>query len=133
MDKMDLLMEEMLSLKKWAVVGATQNPEKFGNKIYKKLHSRGYEVTPINPVYDTIEGVKCLNSLKDMIELPDCVNIVVGPKRSIEVVKDAIELGIKRVWFQPGTFTEEVLDLAENNGLEVVFYNCVLVELDKNI
>ncbi len=131
MDKMDLLMKEMLSLKKWAVVGATQNPNKFGNRIYNKLLTHGYEVTPINPVYDTVEGVKCLDSLKDMNELPECVSIVVGPERSIEVVKDAIELGIKRLWFQPGTFNEEVLDLAEKNGLEVVFYNCVLVELDK--
>ncbi len=130
MDKMDQLMEEMLSLKKWAVVGATQNPEKFGNKIYKKLHANGYSVTPINPMYDTVEDVPCLNSLKDMDFLPECVSIVVGPEKSIEVVKEAIELGIKRLWFQPGTFDEDILDLAENNGLDVVFYNCVLVEID---
>lgn len=124
-------MDEMLNLKKWAVVGATQNPSKFGNRIYKKLHGHGYEVTPINPVYDTVEGVTCLNSLKEMTDKPDCVSVVVGPKRSIQVVKDAVELGIKRLWFQPGTFDEEVLDLAESSGLDVVYYNCVLVELDK--
>ncbi len=131
MDKMEMLMDEMLSLKKWAVVGATQNPNKFGHKIYVKLNNRGYDVTPINPVYETIDGVTCLDSLKDMTEMPDCVSVVVGPKRSISVVQEAIELGIKRLWFQPGTFDEEVLKLAESNGLEIVFYNCVLVELDK--
>jgi len=131
MDKMEMLMDEMLSLKKWAVVGATQNPSKFGNRIYKKLLAHDYEVTPINPVYETVEGVTCLDSLKDMTEKPDCVSVVVGPDKAIGVVQDAIDLGIKRLWFQPGTFDENVLDLAENNGLEIVFYNCVLVELDK--
>lgn len=131
MDKMDLLMEEMLSLKKWAVVGATQNPNKFGNRIYKKLHGNGYDVTPINPVYDTVEGVKCLDSLKDMPELPECVSVVVGPERALKLVEEAIELGVDRLWFQPGTFDEKVLELAESNGLNIVYYNCVLVELDK--
>jgi predicted CoA-binding protein len=130
-DKMDLLMDEMISLKKWAVVGATENPAKFGNKIYNKLKSRGYQVTPINPVYDTVEGVPCLDSLKEMADLPDCVSVVVSPKRALVVVQDAIDLGIKKLWFQPGTFDEEVLTLAENGGLEIVFYNCVLVEIDK--
>lgn len=131
MDKMDMLMEEMLSLKKWAVVGATQNPSKFGNRIYKKLLAHDYDVTPINPVYETVEGVNCLDSLKDMTGKPDCVSVVVGPDKAMGVVQDAIDLGIKRLWFQPGTFDEKVLDLAESNGLEIVFYNCVLVELDK--
>jgi len=130
-DKMDLLMDEMISLKKWAVVGATQNPAKFGHKIYMKLVGKGYDVTPINPVYDTVEGIACLDSLKEMKVLPDCVSVVVGPKRAFGVVQEAIDLGIKKLWFQPGTFDEDVLDLAESNGLEIVFYNCILVELDK--
>ena len=131
MDQMDILMDEMLSLKNWAVVGATNNAAKFGNKIYLKLKSNGYQVTPINPVYDEVDGDQCLNSLRDMTDLPDCVSVVVGPKRSIEVVKDAIDLGIKRLWFQPGTFDEAILDLAETNGISSVYYNCVLVEIDK--
>lgn len=130
MDEMDMLMDEMLSLKKWAVVGATNNPAKFGNKIYLKLKSNGYDVTAVNPVYESVDDDPCLNSLKDMTEKPDCVSVVVGPKRSIEVVKDAIDLGIKRLWFQPGTFDEEILDLAESNGISIVYYNCVLVEMD---
>ncbi|MBN2898336.1 MAG: CoA-binding protein [Clostridia bacterium] len=127
---MDLLMDEMLSLKKWAVVGATSNPDKFGNKIYMKLKRQGYDVTPINPVYDEVDGDVCFNSLKDMPEIPECVSVVVSPKRAIVTVEEAIELGIKRLWFQPGTFDEEILDLAENNGIEIVYYNCVLVEMD---
>ena len=131
MDKMDVLMEQMLTLKKWAVVGATDNQDKFGYKIYKLLKMKGYDVTPINPVYESVDGDECLDTLKNMSEIPDCVSVVVSPKRSLEVVKDAIDLGIKRIWFQPGTFDEDVISLAEDNKIDIVFYNCVLVELKK--
>lgn len=123
-------MKAMFEKKDWAVVGANINPGKYGNKIFNKLQKHNYNVIPVNPNYNEVEGVKCYDSLKDMLLLPDCVNVVVPPKRSINVVEDCIELGIKYIWFQPGTFDEAVLDMAEKGGLNVVYYNCVLVELD---
>jgi len=51
-----VLDEKMLEKKVWAVVGASDNPEKYGNLIYKKLKSRGYRVYPVNPNYETIDG-----------------------------------------------------------------------------
>jgi len=128
---MEKLIKTMLDKKNWVVVGAHPNPEKFGNKIVKKLQAHDHNVIPVNPVYEEVEGMKTIPSLKDVAEPFDCVNVVVAPKRAIEVVKDAIDMGVKYIWFQPGAFNEEVIDLAESNGLEVVFHACVLVELDK--
>lgn len=130
---MNSIMYEMLNLKKWAVIGATQNEKKFGYKIVKKLVDEGFEVTPINPVYDEVLGLKCKKSLKDMDELPECVSMVVAPDKAIEAVKDAIELGIERIWFQPHTFNEEIIALAEENNLKIVYHNCVLVEVSKRL
>jgi len=128
---MEKIIANMLEKKNWVVVGAHPNPEKYGNKIYKKLLKFGYNVIAVNPVYEEVEGVKTIPSLKDIKEPFDCVNVVVSPKRAMVVVKEAIELGVKYIWFQPGAFDGEVIDYAENNGLEVVFHACVLVELDK--
>lgn len=128
---MENTIKAMLEKKKWAVVGAHPNSEKYGNKIYKKLLEFNYEVIPVNPVYKEVEGVKTYESLMDLPEKVDCINVVVSPKRAIQVVKDAVELGIKYIWFQPGAFDETVIDLAESSGLEVVFHACVLVELDR--
>lgn len=128
---MENTIKTMLEKKRWAVVGAHPKPDKFGNKIYNKLIKFGYEVTPVNPVYEEVEGVATVKTLKDVPGEIDCVNVVVSPKRAIEVVKDAVELGIKYIWFQPGAFDEAVIDLAESSGLEVVFHACVLVELDR--
>lgn len=54
-----MLEEKMLEKKIWAVVGANQDPEKYGNMIYRKLKTRGYDVYAVNPMYETVEGDKC--------------------------------------------------------------------------
>ena len=128
---MEKLIKAMLEKKNWVVVGAHPNPEKYGNKIVKKLQVNGYQVVPVNPMYEEVEGVKTVASLKEVKEPVDCINVVVSPKRAMVVVKEAIDMGIKYIWFQPGAFNEEVIDYAESNGLHVVFHACVLVELDK--
>lgn len=128
---MEDLIKDMLNKKRWAVVGANPNPAKFGNKIYNKLNKFGYNVIPVNPVYDEVEGVKTVPSLLEVTEEVDCVSVVVSQKRSMQVVKDALEKGIKNIWFQPDTFNEEIIDFAESSGMNVVFHACVLVELDR--
>ncbi|HQA58154.1 MAG TPA: CoA-binding protein [Acetivibrio sp.] len=121
-----MLEELMLEKKVWAVVGANQNPEKYGNIIYKKLKSNGYEVYAVNPLYDTIEGDPCYKDLSSLPRVPDVINMVVSPKRAKPVIEEAAKLGIKYIWFQPGTHDSEVLELARNLGLETV-QACVLV------
>jgi len=128
---MEKTIKKMLEMKHWVVVGAHPKPEKFGNKIFNKLRKFDYDVTPVNPVYEEVEGIKTVPSLLDVKTPIDCINVVVSPKRAMQVVKDAIALNIKYIWFQPGAFDEEVIDFAESNGLEVVFHACVLVELDR--
>lgn len=121
-----MLEELMLEKKVWAVVGANQNPEKYGNMIYKKLKARKYEVFAVNPLYDSVEGEICYKDLVSLPKLPEVIDMVVSPKRSKLVMEEAAKLGIKYIWFQPGTYDDEVLELAERLKLEVV-QACVLV------
>jgi len=121
-----MLEELILEKKVWAVVGANQNPEKFGNRIYRKLKNRGYEVYAVNPLYDSVEGDPCYKDLSSLPKLPDVVNMVVSPKRAKPVLEEAARLGIRYVWFQPGTYDDEVMEVAKELGLETVLA-CVLV------
>lgn len=130
MDKIEMNKKEMLEKKVWAVVGATNNKEKFGYKIWKKLKDNGYEVYPVNPKYDNIDGETCYPTLKDLPKTPDVVDFVVPPKVTLKGVDLAHELGIEYLWFQPGTADEEVIDKAESLGKKIVFHDCVLVALD---
>lgn len=130
MDNIERIKGEMLDKKVWAVVGATPNESKFGYKIYKKLQDKGYEVYGINPKYEELDGDKLYKSISDLPIKPDCVNMVVAPKISKPAVESIANAGIEYVWFQPGTFDEEVIDLAEDKNLKYVFYDCVLVALE---
>ncbi|SHK05880.1 CoA-binding protein [Paramaledivibacter caminithermalis] len=129
MDNIEKIKEEMLNKKVWAVVGATPDESKFGYKIFKKLKERGYEVYGINPKYEELDGEKLYKSISDLPVKPDCVDMVVSPKRSKPIVEEIAENGIEYVWFQPGTFDGETIDLAEAKNLKFVYYDCVLVAL----
>ncbi|SCY17361.1 CoA-binding protein [Alkaliphilus peptidifermentans] len=130
MDNVEKNKLEMLAKKTWAVVGVTPVPEKFGYKIFNKLKSHNYEVYGVNPKYDEVEGERLYKSLKELPLIPECVNMVVNPKVTLSMLDEIHSLGIKYVWFQPGTFDEAVIDKAEEYGFNYVYYDCVLVALD---
>lgn len=121
-----MLEETMLEMKKWVVVGAHQNTEKYGNMIYKKLKLRGYEVYPVNPFFDEIEGDQCYKNLTSLPIKPEVIDMVVGPDKAKSVIEEAAMLGIEYIWFQPGTYDDQVLELAKKLGLQTV-KACVLV------
>ena len=121
-------IEQMLSLKTWAVIGANNNKEKFGCKIFRFLLEQGdYNVFPVNPGMTEVLGKKCYSTMSDLPEKPDVVNLVVPPRVGEQIIRECAELGIKNVWFQPGTDTEAVVSLACELGLNVV-QACVMVE-----
>ena len=123
------MLEEMMMEKKiWAVVGANERPDKYGNMIYKKLKSRGYTVYPVSPNYETIDGDICYRDLSSLPQLPEVIDMVVSPKIGKTVVEEAARLGIKNIWLQPGTYDDELLDMIEKNGLTGV-KACILVAL----
>ncbi|HHT51223.1 MAG TPA: CoA-binding protein [Eubacteriaceae bacterium] len=120
----DSQIKSMLEKKKWAVIGVTPNKEKFGYKIWKVLLNNGYETFAINPKYNEIEGIKCYPSLKDLPVKPEVIDFVVPPKITLAAVEEAKELGIENLWFQPGSWNEEVLEKADSLGL-IHVENCV--------
>ena len=117
--------ETMLEKKVWAVIGANENPEKFGWKIYKRLKDKGYEVYPLNPAYETIDGDVCYKSLSSMPKVPEVINMVVAPEKGRQYIEEAAKLGVKYIWFQPGTFDKEIFTLVKELGMEAL-QACVL-------
>lgn len=120
--------KDMLSLKNWAVVGATPNQDSFGYKIFKTLQDNNYNVYAVSPKYDEIDGVKTYKSLKDLPEKVDVVDFVVNPQIGMSVLDEVIEAGIENIFLQPGTRGPEIIQKAAENKINVVL-SCVLVEL----
>jgi len=115
-----------------AVVGASRNPEKWGYKLCRFFKLAGYRrVYPVNPSADSIDGDVAYPSLSSLPEPPDVVNVVVPPRVARHVAKEAARLGLKRIWFQPGSEDEEAIGTCLSAGMKVVWDACMMVESRK--
>ncbi|MCS7103914.1 MAG: CoA-binding protein [Candidatus Korarchaeum sp.] len=114
-----------------AVVGVSKSPEKWGYRLYKFFKGYYRRTYPINPGADEIDGDRVYPNLSSLPELPDVVNLVVPPAVAREVVKEAISLGVRRVWFQPGSEDEEAIRLCQEAGVEVVWGACLMESISK--
>ncbi|MBN1644288.1 MAG: CoA-binding protein [Dehalococcoidales bacterium] len=120
------LIKKFMTQKRFAVVGATNNPEKYGYRVFRNLKSRGYEVYPVNPGLKELEGTKCYASLADIPVKVDVVDVVVPPGVTEEILKGCKDLGLNRIWLQPGSESEAAITFCRKNGLEVVHDVCVM-------
>jgi predicted CoA-binding protein len=120
-------IEDIVNLKTWAVVGANENRDKFGYKIFKFMLNAGYQVYPVNPGLTEVLGEKCYAHLRDLPVKPDVVDVVVPPKVGEQIMRDCAEAGIKNVWLQPGADADSVVKVAEELGLNVI-RACILME-----
>ena len=111
-----------------AVVGANDNPAKFGSKIYRDLKAKGYTVYAINPYRDVVDGDRCYRSLADLPEAPTIVDFVVPPRRTLETLEHCRELGLMDVWIQPGAEDDAVLAYLEEHGFNHLANACIMVE-----
>ena len=111
-----------------AVVGATDNPSKYGFVIYRDLKRKGYEVYPVNPNRGDVDGDRAYPSLSDLPKPPTIVNVVVPPDVTERVIEECLELGLDNIWLQPGAESPEALKLLQDRGLNYLANACIMIE-----
>ena len=122
------IIDDFLSEGPWAVVGASTNREKYGNKVLRAYAQSGREAWPINPRADEIEGQKCYPDLASLPATPRGISVITPPKITEDVVVEAARLGVKFVWMQPGAQSERALQIAREKGIEAIGDgSCLLV------
>lgn len=126
------IKEEMLEKKLWVVAGVTANKDRFGYKIWKTLKEFDYETYGVNPNYDEIEGEKVYHSVKDLPKKVDVLDMVVPPNIALKTLEEAKEAEIEYIWFQPGTYNQEVLEKAKELGFKILYDDCVYATLRKH-
>lgn len=112
---------------KIALVGATDDPAKYGSTIFHDLTRKGYEVWPVNPNRKTVGGVQAFPDLASLPGKPDIINVVVPPDVGLEVARQALELGYRTVWLQPGAESPELLAFLQTNDFEYLADACIMV------
>jgi predicted CoA-binding protein len=111
-----------------AVVGATDNPSKYGYVIYRDLKRKGYRVFAVNPGRATVDSDPAYADLRKLPEKPTIVNVVVPPAVAASVLKECLELDLLNVWLQPGAESPENLAFLQENGFNYLANACIMVE-----
>lgn len=101
-----------------AIIGASKDRSKFGNKAVRAYKSKGYEVFPINPKEAEIEGLKAYPSILKTPKKPDMASIYLPPAIGIKVIEEVAKAGVKKVYINPGADSPELIKKAKKLGLE---------------
>jgi uncharacterized protein len=111
-----------------AIIGASNDRSKFGNKAVRAYSQRGYEVYPINPHETVIEGLPVLKSIRDLPLRPRRISVYVPPPVVLKLLPDIAAIGCDELWLNPGTESNEVLSEANRLGLNIV-QACGIVDI----
>jgi len=110
-----------------ALVGASNDPSKYGNKILLNLKSKGFNVIPVNTKEEEIDGSPVFKSVSDIKECPSIINFVVPPGVGIKITKDLVEKGYDNFWYQPGAESEEISNYLESKKKNYIDDQCIMV------
>jgi hypothetical protein len=105
-----------------AIIGASANREKFGNKAVRAYLSQDWKVFPLNPVEEKIEGLKCYKSITAVPEKPSKVSIYLPPKVTISIIPELKNSGIKEVILNPGAESEELIEALKKSGIKPLLF-----------
>jgi len=121
---------EFLAQGSFAVVGASTDRTKYGNKVLRCYLQHGLPVVAVNPGHASVEGVKSFASLREVPADVRAASVVAPPALAARIVEDAQARGIAHLWFQPGAEDDAATAAAERAGIAVIAGGpCLLVAL----
>jgi len=111
-----------------AILGASNNRAKFGNKSVRAHARAGYRVFPVNPFESEIEGFPAFASLRDISAELDRISVYLAPRLSLGLLAQIEEKGAREIWFNPGSADHHVFEEAQRLGLAAID-GCSIVAL----
>lgn len=113
---------------RYAVVGASSNPEKYGNVVFNDFFRAGFHVYPVNPNEQSIEGQRAYPTLEAIAPPVDVAVVVVPPTVGLTILDRAKSANVTKLWFQPGAQSEEIRKRAQQLGLDIQANgSCIMV------
>jgi predicted CoA-binding protein len=119
-------IREFLAFRRFAIVGVSNDPKKYGHIVYHNLKDKEFTVFAINPNVQQIGGDPCYANLAELPEPVDGVVLVVPPQVTEKIVREVAAVGIPRVWMQPGAESDEAVRFCEENNIGVVHGACIM-------
>jgi predicted CoA-binding protein len=114
-----------------AVIGASNDRSKFGNKAMRAFLAEGHLAVPINPHESSVEGVKAYRSVLDVPGPIDMATVYVQPDVGTMLLDEFERKGIPEIWINPGAESDELMAEASRRGLNVI-YACSIVAIGRS-
>ena len=126
----DTQIDQFLAQPAFAVVGASRDRSKYGNKVLRCYQQNGRTAYPVNPNADEIEGLACSPDLASLPDQVKAASIITPPEITERIVEQAAEAGVQHLWMQPGAESKAAVQRAAELGLQVIAGGpCILVIL----
>ena len=109
-----------MSKKTVAIIGASNDRAKFGNKAMRAFLQKGYEVFPVNPKEESVEGLQAFKSIADVPVRPQMITVYLPPPILLKILPDIAVRGCDELWLNPGTESDDVITEAERLKLNVI-------------
>jgi uncharacterized protein len=110
-----------------AVAGVSRGGQKFGNRVFRNLKARGYQIYAINPNAAQVEGVDCYPDVTALPARVDGIVSVVPPEETEKLIRAAHAAGVRRIWMQPGAESPAAVALGRSLGMSVVDGECIML------
>jgi predicted CoA-binding protein len=121
-------IEAFLASTSFAVIGASTDRSKYGNKVLRCYMQHRRKAYPVNPRSPEVEGLRAYPSIEALPEPVQAISVITPPAATERVVRDAHAAGVQHVWMQPGAESDEAIRTAETLGMNVIAGGpCLLV------
>ena len=120
-----------------AIVGVSTKKENWGLMLMKELQPKGYRIHPVNPNYEEVEGIKCVDSVRDLPDSVENLILAVNPERAKEIIMQLDGTSIRRVWLNQGighgAYSREAIELLKDKKLEYIYGFCPMMFFGKGM
>lgn len=128
-------IQNFLAQKRIAIVGVSHNPKDISRSLLREFRTRGYEVVPVNPSLQEVDGARCFASVRDIQPPVDAVLLMTAPTVTDQIVEECADSGISKVWMysagKAGAVTEHAVNFCASRGMSVIPGECPYMFLPK--
>ena len=133
MSGLEEAVADFLDQRRIAVAGVSRSGKEAANAVYRKLKGAGYEVYPVNPAAEEVEGDACYPTISAIPVEVDAVLIATHPDMTGTVVRECVDLGIRRIWmhrsFGQGSVSDEAIEYGRAHGVTVIPGGCPMMHV----
>jgi predicted CoA-binding protein len=115
-------------MKTVAIIGASSDRNKYGNKAVRAFRQQGYQVYPVNPKEPEVEGLPAYKSITDVPVRPQMISVYVPPPVLLKLLPEIAQKGCDELWLNPGAESDAVIAESERLGLNII-QACSIVDI----